>query len=377
MSLYKKIFLLVAALNSSSLLFAQAPAPDAMDDPFVVVMIVIMLILLLIIGLLAWVVLGSAQVYLERSKQEEAAAAEKKSSPATAAATVAAALLLSVSAQAQQTGSVAVAKAHNISDTAFYTMAGVIFLELVVIGALLYNLRLLLEIRKKKAAVAGQPVKPAVSWWSRLNRFKPVEQETSLDLGHEYDGIRELDNRLPPWWLYGFYLTIIFAGIYLWRYHVSHTAPSSTEEYQLAVKAAEAKRAEFLKKAANNVDENTVQYLPASEDLAAGQKIYAATCFPCHGKGGEGGVGPNLTDDHWLHGGSVKDIFKTIKYGVPEKGMKSWKDDYSPVQLAQLASYIKSIKGTNPPNAKAPQGTLYKEDNAQAADSTVSAIPGK
>ncbi|NII27803.1 c-type cytochrome [Pseudoflavitalea sp. X16] len=377
MSLYKKICLLAITVSCHTFLFAQAPAPAAIEDPFVVTMIIIMILLALIIGLLAWVVLGSAQVYLEKSKQEEATA-EKKSNPVTAAATVLAALLGSLAVQAEETGAGVVVKAHNISDTAFYTMAGVIFLELIVIGALLYNLRVLLEIRKKKKAVlAGAPVKPALNWWARLNKFRPVEQESSLDLGHEYDGIRELDNRLPPWWLYGFYLTIIFAGIYLWRYHVSHTAPSSGEEYQLAVKAAEVKRAEFLKKAANNVDENTVEYLPASDDLAAGQKIYATTCFPCHGKQGEGGVGPNLTDDYWLHGGSVKDIFKTIKYGVPEKGMKSWKDDYSPVQLAQLTSYIRSIKGTNPPNAKAAQGTIYQEEGAKAGDSTKVAASGK
>lgn len=374
MTRYKKILLLAVALGFSSLLFAQAPAPNAMDNPFVVMMIIIMIILALIIGLLAWVVIGAAQVYLDKTKKQEAEAAAKKSSPAPAAVTVAVALLGSLAARAEEAGTATAT--YQLSDTAFYTMTGVIFLELTVIAALLYNLRVLLEIKRKKAAKAGA-AKPAINWWARLNRFKPVAQEASIDLGHDYDGIRELDNRLPPWWLYGFYLTIIFAVVYLWRYHVSHTAPDSIQEYQLAVKAAEAKRAEYLKKAANNVDENTVQYLPGSDDLAAGEKIYSTTCFPCHGKAGEGGVGPNLTDDYWLHGGSVKDIFKTIKYGVPEKGMKSWKDDYSPGQIAQLTSYIKSIKGTNPPNAKAAQGELYQEEtntDTNATDST--ATPG-
>lgn len=368
----KKILLLGAGLCSGTLLQAQAPLPDALDDPFVVVLIVIMSILALIIGLLAWVVLGSAQIYLQKAKQEEAATKEKKSQAATTVAAVVALLLIGLSSRAEDAGNnTAVVNAHNLSDTAFYTITGVIFLELVVIGALLYNLWVLLEIkRKKKAVLAGVPAKRAESWWDKFNKFKPVEQETSIDLGHDYDGIRELDNRLPPWWLYGFYLTIIFAGVYLWRHHISHTAPLSGEEYQLAVQAAEVKRAAYLKKAANNVDENTVKYLTGTEDLAAGQKIYAGTCFPCHGKQGEGGVGPNLTDNYWLHGGSMKDIFKTIRYGVPEKGMKSWKDDYSPAQIAQLSSYIKSIKGANPPNAKPPQGTLYQEDSTTTADST-------
>lgn len=371
MTRYKKILLLAVALGFNTLLFAQAPAPDSMENPFVVIMIIIMAVLALIIGLLAWVVLGSAQIYLEKVKKEEAeAAAEKKSNPAAAVVTALAALFSSGAVQAQETGGATVASAYKLSDTAFYTMTGVVFLELVVIGALLYNLRVLLEIKRKKTVVAGTPAKPAMHWWDRFNKFKPVSQETTIDLGHDYDGIRELDNRLPPWWIYGFYLTIVFAAIYLWRYHVSHTAPDSIQEYQLAVQAAEIKRAEYLKKAANNVDESTVKYLPAATDLAVGEKIYATTCFPCHGKAGEGGVGPNLTDDYWLHGGSMKDIFKTIKYGVPEKGMKSWKDDYSPGQIAQLASYIKSIKGTNPPNAKAPQGPLYTEEAVKAVDTT-------
>jgi cytochrome c oxidase cbb3-type subunit 3 len=362
---FKKIALLTGCLISSSGLFAQAPVPDAMEDPFVVVMVVIMVILALIIGLLAWVVLGSAQLYLQKWKQQEEEE-KKKSNPVTTTVTsVVALLLLSTVAKADEGAAAVTARVHNLSDTTFYTMTGVIFLELIVIGALLYNLRVLLEIRRKKAVAAnGAPAKPTVTWWDKVNKFKPVEQEESIDLGHEYDGIRELDNRLPPWWLYGFYCTIFFAVIYLWRFHVSHTAPLSGEEYQLAVKEADIKRAEYLKNAANNVDESTVKLLTESTDLAAGQKVFESLCAACHGKKGEGGVGPNLTDEYWLHGGGIKDVFKTIKYGVPEKGMKSWKDDYSPGQIAQIASYIKSLKGTNPPNGKAPQGTVYKEETA-------------
>jgi cytochrome c oxidase cbb3-type subunit III len=92
-----------------------------------------------------------------------------------------------------------------------------------------------------------------------------------------------------------------------------------------------------------------------------GKSIYKTACAVCHGNAGEGLVGPNMTDDYWIHGGSIKDIFKVIKYGVIDKGMKPWKDDYSPNQIAQLSSYIKSMRGTNPPNPKEPQGELYKE----------------
>jgi cytochrome c oxidase cbb3-type subunit 3 len=132
---------------------------------------------------------------------------------------------------------------------------------------------------------------------------------------------------------------------------------------ELAIAEAEAKEAkeEYLKNAANNIDENNVTLLTAADDITGGQKLFSTSCAPCHGAQGQGVVGPNLTDDYWLHGGQVKAVFSTIKYGVPEKGMKSWKDDFSPKQLALLTSYIKSIHGSNPPNQKEPQGALEKE----------------
>jgi cytochrome c oxidase cbb3-type subunit 3 len=169
--------------------------------------------------------------------------------------------------------------------------------------------------------------------------------------------------------LYGFFLTIIFGIIYLWRFEVTHTAPSSKEEYQIAMNDAAAQQEEYLKKSANKVDENSVVMLDAS-GIAAGQATFITNCAACHGKLGEGGVGPNLTDDYWLHGGKINDIFKTIKYGYPEKGMRSWKDEFSPVKMAEMASFIKSLHGTNPPNGKEKQGDLYEEAPVKK-DSTV------
>lgn len=192
-------------------------------------------------------------------------------------------------------------------------------------------------------------------------------------LDHDYDGIKELDNNLPPWWKYGFYLTIIIGVVYLVNYHITGISPLQKEEYKLSVKKAEAEVAEYMKKSANNVDENTVKMLSGASDLAAGKDAFIATCAACHGRAGEGGVGPNLTDDYWIHGGSVKDIFKTIKYGWPDKGMKSWKDDFSPMQIAQLTSFIRTLKGTNPPNPKEKQGELYTEQETPAPASADSA----
>ena len=162
----------------------------------------------------------------------------------------------------------------------------------------------------------------------------------------------------------------------MYRYHVAHTAPLSREELVISLEKADAEKAEYLKHAANSVDETNVKLLTSASDLEAGKAIFTTICKTCHRADAGGSVGPNLTDEFWIHGGGIKDIFKTIKYGYPEKGMKSWKDDYTPSQIAQLASYVKSIKGSNPVNPKAPQGTLYVEETAKA-DTSKTAAPAK
>jgi len=358
----------------------HAPKESSLYDPFVITLVIIMLILLLAIGLLANVVLGAAGYYHQKEKDAE----QKKAGSTTITALSVIALLFVVAPSFAQDANASAATVQSasyyggLSATTFYFMAGVIAIELLVVFILLYQLRVFLakeKIKQSESAAKEYKVKPVVSVWNKLNSFKPVEQEAQIDLGHDYDGIRELDNRLPPWWLYGFYATIFFACVYLWRYHVSHTAPSSAEELQIAMNEAEEQKALYLKKSANNVDENTVHLLTGA-DVENGQKIFVQNCSPCHGKAAEGIVGPNLTDDYWLHGGSIKDVFKTIKYGWPEKGMRSWKDELSPIQIAQVASYIKSTHGSNPPNAKAKQGELYQEEtsNSSKPDSLVNKV---
>lgn len=175
---------------------------------------------------------------------------------------------------------------------------------------------------------------------------------------------------MPPWWIAAFSLTILFSIVYLYRYHVSHSAPLQIEELEIAIKKAEVERKAYLAKAANNVDENTITMMDASA-IASGKTLFQANCVACHGNAGEGNaVGPNLTDEYWIHGGSINDVFRSIKYGWPDKGMRSWKDDFSPVQMAQISSYVMSLKGTNPPNAKEPQGEKYQETQEVAPADT-------
>jgi len=222
---------------------------------------------------------------------------------------------------------------------------------------------------------AKSQVKEVLPKWSwaflqkRLTRAVPIAQEEDIDLGHDYDGIRELDNALPPWWKWGFYITIGISVIYIWYYHFA-TDWSSAKEYEEQMALAEAQQAAYLAQAANNVDETSATILTADADLQAGKEIYTTNCVACHGTNGEGGIGPNFADQYWIHGGDVKDLFKTIKYGVPEKGMIAWQDQLRPQEMLQVASYILQFQGTNPPNAKEPQGELYTPEGETPADST-------
>lgn len=194
----------------------------------------------------------------------------------------------------------------------------------------------------------------------KLTDATPVEEEEKVETDHEYDGIRELDNNLPPWWLAGFYLSILFAVVYVLRYHVFESAPLQEEAFRMEMAQAEAERAEYLKNAANLVDETSVTALTDEGRILSGQAIFNEKCAVCHAKDGGGGVGPNLTDYYWLHGNSIADVFSTIKYGVPAKGMISWKDQMSPAQIQEVASYILTLEGTEPANPKEPQGDFME-----------------
>ena len=368
----RKLLLMLPLLTAGGVVSAQqtsgAPAPSIWDNPLALTMLAIILVLLLVIALLANVVLGTARLHFDK---------QKKKNTTAQTITAGALLMLPIFGSAQQTAE-AVAPAAStsiggLSATTFWLLSTVIAVEFLVIIVMGFFVKSFLAKEKLAVTIAEETTvaKPSSFkvWWDKFNSFKPMEQEANIDLGHNYDGIRELDNRLPPWWLYGFYVTILIGGIYLWRYHIAETAPLSKQEFEIAMKHAEVEKAAYLAKAANNIDENTVTLITDKAAIDAGKNNFVQMCSPCHGKSGEGIVGPNLTDDYWLNGGSVKDIFKTIKYGRPEKGMKSWQDDYSPVQIAQLASFIKSLHGTNPPNGKEKQGDLFKEDAAPAKDS--------
>ncbi len=215
---------------------------------------------------------------------------------------------------------------------------------------------------EKKAVKA----KPENSLVNKLLSLKPLSEEKSLIIEHDYDGIQELNNPTPAWFMALFYVTIAFAVVYIAVFHVFKTRPLQDEEYAIEMKQAEKEKEAFLANSANRVDETTVTLTADGNVLTAGQTIFKNNCAACHGDKGQGIVGPNLTDKYWLHGGKINDVFKTIKYGVQAKGMPNWDKQLTPKQISEVANYVKSLYGTNPPGAKEPQGDEYKGDDAAA-----------
>ena len=302
-------------------------------------------------------------------------------------------MLSGLSATAQQAAAAAAASSNKaaslLTDPMNYLILFVMVILLSTILVMAKTIKLLIWQIAGAPKTNEKPI-PAVpaaenksNFWTRLNEklndAVPVEKEADVLLDHDYDGIKELDNNLPPWWKYGFYLTIVFAFLYIAHYHLAGSGNVQLDEYNDELAEAAILKTERLKLTAGNVDETTVTVLLADADISTGQKLYTEKCLVCHGKAGEGLVGPNLTDDYWIHGGDIKDVFKIIKYGFPSKGMIAWQGQLTPVQIQQVASFIKSLKGTNPPNAKAPQGDIYQELGSAPAvaltDSVAAAAP--
>lgn len=213
-----------------------------------------------------------------------------------------------------------------------------------------------------KAKESEEPI------WTKLykeaTKAVPVSREKEILLDHNYDGIHELDNRLPPWWLALFYITIVFGVIYVGYYHFSSYGQSSEEAYLEEMAVAKASVDAYLEGRADAVDENSVTQLTDEQSISDGQFIFKVNCVVCHTESGAGLVGPNLTDEYWIHGGGIKNIFRTIKYGVPEKGMIAWGTQLRPAEMQKVASYIMTLEGTNPPNPKAPEGEKWMPEES-------------
>lgn len=216
---------------------------------------------------------------------------------------------------------------------------------------------------KEKKAFLEEKEANKIDWTSwksiskKLSNAKPIEEEEEIILNHDFDGIRELDNNLPPWWLYGFYMTIIYAFGYMVYFHVLD-GDTQKDEYLQEVAMAKIQIAAY-EATQEKVD---LSALVSGEENPEGKKLFKRNCAVCHRVDGGGQIGPNLTDEYWILGGSIENVYNTIaEGGRPGKGMVAWKNSFNPQKLQQLAAYVMSLKGTHPENPKAPQGDLYTE----------------
>jgi cytochrome c oxidase cbb3-type subunit 3 len=330
-------------------------------DPFNYILIGFFLLILLAIYGLAKTGMGLGKMLIESKKKT----------------TLLALLLISTASFAQTAAQPATpastTSTMSITDAMIFV---VLFSIMVFVIYSLYHANMtLIKLLYPKAAVEKESSTESITQKEREPSFLrkvylklvdsvPVAKEKDILLDHDYDGIHELDNNLPPWWKYGFYVTIAFAFVYMIVYHVTGTGKLQKAEYEEELRVAELQRQERMKNAAEFVTEDNVSALTEADALGQGKEIFVKNCAACHRPDGGGQVGPNLTDEFWIHGGGIKNIFKTITYGVPAKGMISWQAQLSPKQIQQVSSYILTMQGSNPTGAKEPQGDKWVDTGA-------------
>jgi cytochrome c oxidase cbb3-type subunit 3 len=288
------------------------------------------------------------------------------------------ALLVSFVSQAQATTQSSI---WDEPMTKFYLVVSFIFVvSLLTVVALLYVLRVINILAenaaREKAERAGNIYQPAPSFfksfWDKINGFVPKEKEATLVMDHNYDGITELDNHLPPWWKWLFYVTIIWGVVYFFAYHVFNSLPLSISEYNNEVALANEQMQKM--KTANpgpKIDEASVEITADAKMLDNGKSTFLNTCSSCHRKDGGGDIGPNLTDEYWKHGGNIKNLFKVVTNGVPGTNMVAWGGVMSPEAIRNVASYVLTLQGSKPANPKKPEGDLYKPEVKTVKSDTI------
>jgi cytochrome c oxidase cbb3-type subunit 3 len=348
---------------SSSIFSQNAPALSSVSaesyNMVEILLVVIAFILLFVIG-------GMGQILVALSRQLSDKTREAQKGKVLSVLIILSLLcenLFSQTVVANESTKV-VTNYGGISANSFYVLVSVIILEIFTLLFLFFSIkRIFAELIPENSSVLVKKSK-LVALWVKLDKkiFTkgiPIEHEVDALLEHNYDGIRELDNALPPWWKYGFIITIGFAFLYLLNFHVLGNGKNPVEEY--AVEMANAKMAKELYES-NNKDKIDEANVPMAEadGIKRGKEHFLANCIACHGSKGEGGAGPNLTDNYWLHKGSLNDIYYSLKVGFSDKGMQSWALKFNPKEMSEIASFVKTLQGTNPPGAKASQGDLFE-----------------
>ena len=273
--------------------------------------------------------------------------------------------LISSSAFAQE--EVKEIRAITGTEILLYLLLGVLFFIAVLVVILMAEALSVLKQVSKAKAFSQPQVQPKIHWWKKFAGMgvSVIDEKQILIEGHDYDGIQELDNRMPPWLQSLFVGTIAIAIVYA-AYYFSGMGDLQIAELDKEIATAEIEKKAYMEKVGASMDENTVTLITDNGVIGEGKSIFQEKCTACHGPDGGGSVGPNLTDGYWLHGGGIKNLFKVIKYGVPEKGMISWEKQLSPGDIQKVASYVLSLKGTKPTNPKEPQGELEGKDEVAA-----------
>lgn len=350
---------------------STSPAPEEESNLLIILLTIVAIVLAAVIWGMGQVLLSVSKLALDKYKNE------KKLLGVLFIVGLSLLSQTTIAQTADNASTIPTANYGGLTSSAFYAFVSVIAIEVAAIFFLAFSIRRVFQELLPQKEVVESSSKFS-EWWSSLDKkfftkAVAVEKEADILIDHDYDGIQELDNSLPPWWKYGFYITILVAFFYLGYYHAFGIGKNPTEEY-----LAEMQKAQYEKEIyeANNKDKVDETNIPMADavGLAEGKEIYSNKCWPCHGKAGEGGAGPNLTDDYWLHKGSLNDIYHSIKIGYPDKGMQSWAKEFTPKQISLIASYVKTMHGTNPPGARPPQGDLFTDNNTTAVADSSAAV---
>ena len=378
-SIKDKIILTAFALSISTLLIGQdvKPATTQITEQGYNQLAILLMIVIVVLAFVIWG-MGYVLTALGRQLVDK----NKNVSKILPVALIVCFSLLSQVVNAQDAVTETVKTVPNyggLSAAAYYMFLTVIGIEFIVILFLAFS------IRRMYTELLPEKLRPAKkgsmfsAWFKKmdsklLTKAVSVEKEEDILLDHDYDGIKELDNSLPPWWKWGFNITIGVSVIYLLNFHVFGLGMNPTQEYNAEMEKAKIAKEIYDANNKDKIDENNVPFADAN-GLKAAQNLYEANCVACHLKDGGGSVGPNFTDNYWLHGGSLNDIYASIKHGYPDKGMQAWGGQFSPKEVSFLASYVKSFIGTKPTTAKEQQGVFYVDNGEVAADSTATAKP--
>lgn len=237
-------------------------------------------------------------------------------------------------------------------------------IEIVVSAVDKVTYHLLSDEQKKQLEEAQSVSFSDSKLMKMLTRSKDIDHEEDVMLDHDYDGIKELDNVLPPWWVGLFYITVIFAIVYLIRFHIVGDY-TQDEEFIAEMEQSDKQVQEYLKNAPDLMNAESATFLADDASLSEGKAIFTTNCVACHKADGGGSIGPNLTDEYWILGGGIKNVFTTISEGGRSgKGMVPWKESLKPTEIQKVASYVLSLQGTNPEGGKDPEGDKWVEEGA-------------